>query len=70
VIARAALIDGKGEVVPDKIVRDSARSLAEWMTGRGEGVSSGYLRERQWLRPSAGGELIAMPECYRFDIAL
>ena len=68
-IARGTLIDGLGEVVPDVIVRDSARSLAQWMTGRGEGVSMGVLRERQWLRPSAGGELIAMPDCYRFELA-
>lgn len=69
-IGRAQPIDAKGERVPDSILHAAARSVAEWMTGRGEGVSSGPLRERQWLRCTAAGEVIVMPDCYRFEVVL
>lgn len=53
--------------VPDSTRAHAARSVSQWMTGRGEGVDMGVLRERQWLVPSGGGEIIDTPPCFRYD---
>jgi hypothetical protein len=38
----------------------AAAHLCMWLRGRGD-----FLRERQWLRPSAAGEILLMPACFR-----
>ena len=48
----------------------AARSLREWLTSVGAGERGSVLRERQWLRPSACGEIIVMPECFRSGLWL
>lgn len=45
--------------------RQAAHSIAEWLAHKGEGISLAYLRELQWLRPSAGGEIVVIPDCFR-----
>lgn len=44
----------------DTRVREAGEALSRDLRG---GFS--FVRERQWFRPSGGGEILVMPECYR-----
>lgn len=49
---------------PDpRAIEEAGRSLSRWLAGE-----PSYLRELQWLRPSAGGEVLVMPECFRVEV--
>lgn len=61
------LLDGFGQPIPPEILRGAAESVGEWMR-RGPDRASCVLRERQWLRGSAAGEIIVMPMCFRADL--
>jgi hypothetical protein len=44
-------------------VDKAAASLATWLRTGGS-----FLRDLQWVRPSAAGELLALPACFNTEV--